>query len=290
MKVLVAGATGLLGSHLVPYLKEHGYTVFGQSNARKSDFNFNLTSRETTKNFLDLVRPDIIVNLVSLTSVEMCEGHPHQAYLLNTKVVENLCDWINQKRNKCHLVQVSTDHVYDGDGFNKEDQISITNTYALTKRAGEIAACQTASTILRTNFVGRSNVSHRESLTDWVFNSIREEKEFRVLDDVHFNPLSIQKLAEMIALVIERKPIGIFNLGSKTGMSKADFDFAFAEYLNLPTSKMLRIGLNDASFLKARRPKNMVMDCSKFESTMEFKLPSLEELIPIIAEEYREKS
>ena len=69
MKVLVAGATGLLGSHLVPYLKEHGYTVFGQSNARKSDFNFNLTSRETTKNFLDLVRPDIIVNLVSLTSV-----------------------------------------------------------------------------------------------------------------------------------------------------------------------------------------------------------------------------
>ena len=55
-----------------------------------------------------------------------------------------------------------------------EEQIKIRNYYAFSKYAGELAAIQVPSTILRTNFVGRSKVSHRESLTDWVYYSLIE--------------------------------------------------------------------------------------------------------------------
>ena len=59
----------------------------------------------------------------------------------------------------------------------------------------------------------------------------------------------------MIRLVINKQPLGIFNLGSHNGMSKSDFAFAFAKELDLPTSMMKRINSTEANFLKVYRPK-----------------------------------
>jgi dTDP-4-dehydrorhamnose reductase len=71
-------------------------------------------------------------------------------------------------------------------------------------------------------------------------------------------------------------------------MSKADFDYTFAEYLQLPTSTMTRIKSSEAAFLKAYRPKNMCMDSSKFEKAFNVKLPRLCNLIKSLAQEYNE--
>jgi dTDP-4-dehydrorhamnose reductase len=174
--------------------------------------------------------------------------------------------------------------------LHTEEAITLTNNYAFSKYAGELAAARVPSTILRTNFVGRSQVPHRESLTDWVFNSMTDRKQVQVLNDVYFSPLSITTLVSMIELVMQKKPIGTFNLGSHDGMSKADFDFAFAECLHLPISTMKRIEISQATFLKAYRPKDMRMDSSKFETTMGIKLPRLADLIPQLAKEYYEAS
>ena len=69
-------------------------------------------------------------------------------------------------------------------------------------------------------------------------------------------------------------------------MSKADFDFAFAECLKLPTNTMTRIEIGEATFLKAYRPKDMCMDSSKFENVLGVKLPHLTDLIQQLAQEY----
>ena len=42
----------------------------------------------------------------------------------------------------------------------------------------------------------------------------------------------------MVDLVLEKRPIGVYNLGSHNGMSKADFNFTFTESLKLSTSAM----------------------------------------------------
>jgi len=243
---------------------------------------------ETCK-FLEQIQPTIIVNLVGLTSVELCQQQTHAGYLANTRTVENIARWIKQSTAACHLIQISTDHVYDGDGPHTEDDVTLTNNYALTKYAGEIAASQIQSTILRTNFVGRSKVSHRESLTDWVYTSLKNGKNVEVLADVLFSPLSMKTLVEMLAIVIQRKPVGVFNLGSSEGMSKADFDFEFAERLGLSTDSMSRINSSEAIFLDAYRPKDMRMDCSKFEKLFDVTLPTLaEEIIISIGDYYEE--
>ncbi len=287
---MLLGATGLLGSTLAPHLKSTGYNIVTHARKKGSaDFVFDLDDWNTTCEFLTQIQPSTIVNLVGLTSVELCQQQTHAGYLANTRTVENLARWIKQSNAPRHLIQISTDQVYDGDGPHTEDNITLTNNYALTKYAGEIAAAQVQSTILRTNFVGRSKVSNRESLTDWVHTSLTARKNVKVLTDVLFSPLSMKTLVEMIELVIFNKPVGVYNLGSNQGMSKADFDFEFAERLGLPVDTMIRINSSEATFLQAYRPKDMRMDCSKFEKLFALKLPTLSEEITRSTEDYYEK-
>lgn len=285
--VLVTGATGLLGSILVPRLRSYGKTVSTHAHRSDADSSFDLTDRQQTIAMLDELRPAVVINLAGLTSVERCQEQPNESYLINTRIVENLVSGIRHCGADCHLVQISTDQVYDGRGPHTEDAITLTNNYAFSKYAGELAAAQVSSTVLRTNFVGRSKMPNRESLTDWVYNSLTGRKRVQVLQDVYFSPLSMSTLVEMIDLVVEKRPIGVFNLGSHNGMTKADFDFAFAEHLKLPTEFMTRIDTNQATFLKAYRPKDMRMDCSKFETALRVKLPDLKDEIRSVAGEYR---
>jgi dTDP-4-dehydrorhamnose reductase len=286
--ILITGATGLLGSTLVPWIRSHGKKVVTHARQSEADYAVDLVNKDETFLLLDKIQPSVIINLVGLTSVERCQEQPNEAYLANTRTVENLAHWILETGANSHLIQISTDQVYDGNCLHLEDQVTLTNNYAFSKYAAELAAARVPSTILRTNFVGRSKVGNRESLTDWVYNSLTRGERVEVLQDVYFSPLSMATLVKMIYIVVEKKPVGIFNLGSHNGMSKADFDFAFAECLKLPTSTMTRIDSNQALFLKAYRPKDMRMDCKKFETQMEVKLPDLLDEIKSVAREYDE--
>jgi dTDP-4-dehydrorhamnose reductase len=289
-KILITGATGLLGTTLVPYLRKSGYSITTLAKTGGADFLVDLVDREKSFEMLTKIQPTIIINLASLTNVELCQDILNMAYLANTRIVENLSDWIISTEACCHLIQISTDHVYDGAELHTEEKVTLTNIYAFSKYAGELAATRISSSILRTNFIGRSKISHRESLSDWVYTSLTNSKKIQVLDDVYFSPLSINTLVEMIQLVIERKPVGIFNLGSHNGMSKADFSFFFAECLDLPTHTMSRIEALQAAFIKTYRPKDMRMNCSKFENTIGVKLPQLRDEIIRVAKDYDEVS
>ena len=286
--VLVTGATGLLGGTLLSPLRVTGHNVKTHARTSDADFHADLSDTKEAFKLLDQIEPAIIINLVGQTSVELCQEKPNLAYLANTRTVENLASWIEKTYVACHLIQISTDHLYDGAGPHTEEQVTLTNNYAFSKYAGELAAARVPSTILRTNFVGRSRVSHRESLTDWVYTSLTGGEYVQVLSDVFFSPLSMTTLVKLICLIVEARPVGIFNLGSRDGMSKADFDFTFAECLGLQTRTMSRINSCQATFLKAYRPKDMRMNCTKFEEQFQLALPDLMHEIKLAAEDYRE--
>lgn len=287
-KVLVTGGTGLLGGSLIPLLNECDYKVIIHGRSGKVDCQADFTVLNVVLNHLNEINPDIIINLVGLTNVDFCEEQPNEAYLVNVRTVENIVCWINQENSTCHLIHISTDQVYDGVGPHKESEVSLKNYYAFSKYMGELIACGVSSTILRTNFFGYSHCPKRAGLTDWIYQSLSNNKSIQVFDDVMFSPLSMLTLSEMIDLTIKNLPIGLFNLGSNEGMSKAEFAFLFSENLGLPTNTMSRIKSDEAGFLKTYRPKDMRMNSSKFQDVIGVKLPFLKDEIKRAANEYYE--
>lgn len=286
MKILLLGSTGLLGSTLGPFLSTCGHEVILHGRTQAVQYRVNLNDPNETSTLLENTKPEVIINLVGLTDVDRCEAEPHQAYLANVRTIENIVHWIKLGGTRCYLVHVSTDHVYDGISLHSELSVTLTNYYAFSKYAGELAAAYVPSTILRTNFFGRSQCASRNSLTDWIFRSLSKYANIQVLDDVWFSPLSMDTLSEMIELVIQKKHAGVFNLGAHQGMSKADFAFSFAKELGLSTQTMTRISNERIKSFKVYRPKDMQLDCSKFETVFGVRLPLLRDEIKRAAKEY----
>jgi dTDP-4-dehydrorhamnose reductase len=283
--ILVTGATGMLGCRLVPLLQTRGHQVTQLGHTHVTQLNADLVSYEQTVWALDQVRPEVIINLTALTNVDRCETHPQEAYLLNVKPVENLSSWIQLTGGACHLIQISSDQVYDGPGPHPEGEVTIRNLYAMSKLAGEFVAGTSNSTILRTNFVGRSVREGRTSFTDWLYCAVRGRTPVNVFDDVMFSPLAISTLCECIECAAVERPMGVFNLGSRDGMSKADFAFAFADALGMPTDNLKRGSVGAAEFT-ARRPRDMRMHCQKFERLTGIRLPRLIDEIKVLAQDY----
>ena len=267
---------GLLGSSLVPHLKLSGHEVLSGSRSLGSDLCVDLTDAKQVSAILSATMPEVIVNLAGLTNVDECERRPQLAYLSNVRTVENLARWIRSHGDRCHLVQISTDQVYDGTGPHQEADIVLSNYYGFSKYAGELAASLVPSTILRTNFFGPSQIAGRASLSDWLLQSLRHRDPITVFDDVCFSPLSIQRLVSLIDRVVDMRLQGVFNLGSRQGMCKADFAFALADTMDLPTAAVTR-GPSTQVPLKAYRPKDMRMDSSRFEDAFGIQLPTLQE-------------
>jgi len=277
MRILITGASGLLGTTLAPFLAGIGHNIVRHGHSAGGDVSCDLTDRATTLALVDDVRPEIAVNLVAWTDVDKCEQDPHEAYLHNTRPVENLVAGMRTHEGS-FLIQISTDQVYDSVGPNPEDNIRLANTYALTKYAGELAASLMPSTILRTNFFGPSLLPNRKSFSDWVLDNLRNSISFTAFTDVVTNPLSMMTLCTMIGRAIEKRIEGIFNLGSHGAMSKADFIFEIARVYGLSTNAVKK-GASGEAGLFAYRPKDMSMDCGRFETAFDVTLPRLQDEI-----------
>jgi dTDP-4-dehydrorhamnose reductase len=140
-------------------------------------------------------------------------------------------------------------------------------------------------TILRTNFFGNGNLPDRKSFSDWLICNLQNKNVITVFSDIIFNPISINTLGIIMDHIITNPVEGIFNLGSHGAMSKSEFAFELAKMYEFETSN-IKIGLSSDILKKVYRPKDMSMDCSRFEKAFSLNLPNLKEEIRNLKRDY----
>ena len=97
-------------------------------------------------------------------------------------------------------------------------------------------------------------------------------------DDILFSPISINTLCKIIYLCCKKRINGVFNVGSRNGMSKFRFGKLFAKYLKLNSKLIIKCKMLELNF-KEKRPKDMRMKIRKFEKFFSYRLPSLKDEI-----------
>lgn len=285
-KILVLGAGGMLGLNLVKRLKQASIEFITHSRNSKTDYNFELSNTKAVFDNLDEIRADIIINLAANTDVDLCENNPKLAFKDNTRSVENIVNWIKLNGQKTRLIHISTDQVYDNDNcYSSEKDINISNYYAYSKYCGELHALNVNSIVLRTNFFGESHHCSRLSLSDWIIYSLKNQQKITLFNNIYFNPISINSLVNILVEITNSNKAGLYNLGSKNGMSKAEFGIKIAKLFDLST-KNITIDTDHKSNLAAYRPKDMRMNCDKFEKSFKIKLNSLEYELDLLRSNY----
>jgi len=80
-KVLIIGATGLLGSALLEVGKKKGFEVFGTYHINKPKepnenmFQLSADDLEITYKIISLLKPDYIIDTHAIVNVDYCEEH-----------------------------------------------------------------------------------------------------------------------------------------------------------------------------------------------------------------------
>lgn len=268
MRILVTGASGLLGAHLAELLsRRHAVTGVDRhpwwGNRPIPVVNGDLTDPGFARKAAQEAAPEAVVHCAALVDVELCEREPARARAMNVEATRLLAEAAGPK---CLFIYISTDAVFSGGKslWKEEDAPAPLSVYARSKLEGERAAREAAPRhlVVRTNFYGWGS-GRKPTFGEWMYDSLEKGKPITLFSDVHFTPIYVGDLAERIALLVSADKTGLYHLGGAERVSKAEFGLKMAELAGFPAPQV-RIGSVEESPLKAPRAKDSSLDSSRF--------------------------
>ena len=261
MRVLVTGANGLVGSRLVALLAARGHSVsaFGRGNRRGNGpgtyTSVDLTDELALSEAILAVRPEVVVNAASMTDVDVCESASVQAFRVNGVAPGAIAR--STRELGAHLVQVSTDYVFDGEAgpYAEEAVPNPRGVYALTKHIGEqaVRALSDSWAIARTAVVYGWPPSGRPNFGAWLVEALRSGRPVPLFIDQYVSPSLADSVAEQLAEVAERRLDGIWNVCGADVVNRVQFGEALCGVFGLSTKTIVPTPLAKANF-KSPRP------------------------------------
>lgn len=278
MKILITGASGLLGINLAQEaMTEH--EIIGADrgklvNAPFKILNADLSDSSAVDSILDSAQPDWLINCAALADLEACEDNPDLARRLNIDLPTQLAKTC--KARNISLVHISTDAVFDGekDGFYmEEDTPNPLGMYSQTKLEGEQAVLSEnqKAIVARVNFYGWS-LSGRRSLAEFFFNNLTNNKSMSGFTDVVFCPMLVNDTARVLVKMLQRGLSGLYHLVGPQAMSKYQFGVEIARKFSLLESDISPKSIF-ASRLTARRSNNLWLSTHKLSTDLGEVLP-----------------
>ena len=143
-KILITGATGFIGTHLIPQLTKNHKIVGISRNKIKSTKNFTSSSLDITKSDLRIKNEySDIIHMAAYSDVAYCNLNPTKCYELNVKSTQKMLEIA--RKNDSSFVFLSSSHVY-GDpnkqSISENSSCNPSTHYASSKRMSEIL-CET---------------------------------------------------------------------------------------------------------------------------------------------------
>ncbi len=237
MKILVLGASGMLGNAIVRILSENtGWQVHGTVRAEslKRLFHPDIGERllagvdvehdNTVLRAFTRVRPDVVINCVGLIKQLTDANDPLQAIPINALLphkLARLCELSGAR-----LIHMSTDCVFAGNkgDYTESDPSDAKDLYGRSKFLGELAYSHTIT--LRTSIIGHE-LQSMHGLVGWFLSQQERCKGFtRAI----FSGLPTVVLAQIIRdVVIPRADLsGVYHVAAQP-ISKYDLLKLIAE-------------------------------------------------------------
>ncbi|GJL62575.1 MAG: NAD(P)-dependent oxidoreductase [Nitrospirales bacterium] len=228
MKVLLVGAYGQLGHALQQSLTVHDVRAYGKDA-------LDISNRERTRQLVEEVNPDIVINAAAYTQVDQAESDGSMAYRMNAVGPQNLA--LTAEALGIPLVHISTDYVFDGtqtEPYHEFDRPNPRSMYGKSKLAGEEIVRATARRhfIIRTAWLYHT-VGHNFPKT---ICNVAQRSDVRVVNDQFGSPTFAPHLATAIERLLTTHAYGTYHLAGAGGTSWFEFTQELFAQMNIQTS------------------------------------------------------
>jgi dTDP-4-dehydrorhamnose reductase len=276
MRVLILGATGLLGQACVRQARAIGADVVGAARSG-SELDMDVTRPGSLDNALDAAAPDLVVNCAGLTDLDLCERDPGLAYAVNARPAGILAALGDSRGFR--FVHISTDHFFVAGGrtAHKEDSpVTLVNEYARTKYCGErLALLSPQALVIRTSMLGFRRRG-AATLAEWAIAAIERDEPMTLFADAFTSSIDTDSLAAAIFDLDQRGAVGLVNVGSSAVYSKAEFVRRLADAMG---KRLSHATTGSAAGLRPRRADSLGLDVTRAEAILERPLPGLNKVV-----------
>lgn len=276
--VLITGACGLLGAHLMAGLSRQCHVVGIDRNPWWGDaplevLTGDLQQPDFLRQMVSAVDPDILIHCAALADVEACEQDPPGAYAVNATLTR---DVIRALPARCLAVYVSTDSVFQGERplATEQDLPCPRTVYARSKLHGEweVALATRNHLIVRTNFYGWSS-GRKRTAGEWLYHCLETQQAITLFTDFYFTPIYVVDVVERLTRLFERPYRGVIHLAGRDRLSKHAFGMLMADASGFSRSS-IRSGSLEEMPLLAPRPKDISLSSALFTQLTGIEPPS----------------
>jgi dTDP-4-dehydrorhamnose reductase len=203
-RILVTGGKGQLARCLQETCRSYGYELLTPSRLE-----LDITDLPVLSNYLNKMKPEIVINTAAWTNVDTAENNENQVFAVNTRGVMNLIKELSNSNTK--FIQISTDYVFDG---NNKNPIEVDATRSAKSIYGK-------SKLMAEDLVLDSNLSNAMIIrTSWLYSKfgrnfaktiltklLYSEQNIAVVGDQFGQPTSAQDLSSRILDLVERESL-----------------------------------------------------------------------------------
>jgi dTDP-4-dehydrorhamnose reductase len=226
MKVLLFGASGMLGQDIFRVLKQEGHILDAPTEAE-----VDITVSDMVEGRTVSFCPDIVIHAAAYTNVDACEENRDIAMEVNATGTKNVA--LAAKKSEAYLIYICTDYVFDGRSKNpyKENcPTSPLSVYGLSKLRGE----EYVSAIMRRYCIVRTSWLFGKGGKNFVYTMLKlsdDRDVIRVVDDQVGSPTYTVDLARALGYLAVNPYEGILHV-TNTGycswfqFAKKIFEFA----------------------------------------------------------------
>jgi len=296
-KLLVVGASGLLGSKVVAHARVK-YKVAGTCNPEcdgKSDWrleSLDIGSKDEIERLFEEVKPEIVIMTAAMTNVDACEREPLKANRVNAtgpELVARSC-----RKAEARLVHVSTDYVFDGSKsrkYREDDVPRPLSVYGMSKLAGERAVLSTLpeAVVARTAVLyGWSPLEDKGNFVTWVLKKLRAGERATLFQDQWISPTFADDLAKALLDLSGMSVSGTWHVAGPDCLDRPGCGRLIAKVYGLDEKLVAPVPSSSVS-LPAKRPRNSCLDVSKVEKLLNRKMVSFEEGLKTMKEQEARK-
>ncbi len=259
MKILITGASGLIGSHAAQRLgREHEVVALKHAD-------LDITDRESVSRCVSDAKPVLIIN-GAVIQVDESEQNPAKAHAVNVEGPRNLAEAASKMG--AEFIHFSTQYAFDGESIGRapytvKDEPQPINVYGKTKVTSEqavIDACP-RSYIVRTSWVYGSG---KDSFLCTAHKDLRAGKRVRAIVDIWSSTTYVEDLIERILQILQRRRYDIYHVVNEGVCSYHEFALEAGRLVGLSRERVESLieVLKEAEMKRvAARPRYTPMRC-----------------------------
>lgn len=256
MKILVTGASGLVGHHVVQSALRRGHQVFAQYHSREPSVEqgvericADLSQPEAFISKALEVFPDAIVNAAALSNPASVEADPVLGQKINVALPQRLAQLANHL--SAQYVHISSDMVFDGQRghYQTSDMPNPVGLYGEQKLAAEESVLECGGyhvTVLRIPIQTGDSAYGMRSHHEKLFQAWAEGRRTPLFTDEMRQPCSADNTAEVCVELCERQDLhGIFHWAGAQVISRYEMGRAVLAHFGLPGDLIEAVSLDD---------------------------------------------